>query len=67
MIDSEFPPPHSQAGRRLIATTDHRLRRRCPLADATGIGFAIARRQASTRRATATTVYSDQPSRVQRP
>jgi hypothetical protein len=46
MIDSEFPAPHSHAGRRRIATRS--------LADATGIGRAIARRPASTRRTTAT-------------
>jgi hypothetical protein len=68
MTDSEFPPPHSHAGRRRIATTDQRLRRRCPLADATSIGFAIVRRPASARpdqrpsavgALTATTVYSE--------
>jgi hypothetical protein len=51
MVDSEFPPPHSHAGRRRIATRS--------LADATGIGFAIMRRPASARRTTATTVYSE--------
>jgi hypothetical protein len=39
MTDSEFPPPHSHAGRRRIATRS--------LADATSIGFAIVRRPAS--------------------
>jgi hypothetical protein len=38
---SEFPPPHSHAGRRRIATRS--------LADATSIGCAIVRRPASAR------------------
>jgi hypothetical protein len=62
MIDPEFPLPHSHAGRRRIATRS--------LADATSIGFAIARRVGGpvfTRRTTATTVYSDQPSRGSAP
>jgi hypothetical protein len=59
MIDSEFPPPQSYAGRRRIATRSR--------ADATGIGCEIVRRPASARRTIATMVYSDQPSRVRRP
>jgi hypothetical protein len=54
MIDSEFPPPQSHAGRRRITTRS--------LADATGIGCAIVRRGWAgefTRRTTATTVYSE--------
>jgi len=51
MVDSEFPPPPSHACRRRIATPS--------LADATGIGCAIARRPASARRTTAATVYSE--------
>jgi len=68
MTDSEFPPPAGVRLRRRIATTDHRLRRRCPLADATGIGCGIVRRpprptasgrRCPTCRTTATTVYSE--------
>jgi hypothetical protein len=62
MIDSEFPAPQSHAGRRRIATPDQRLRRRCPLADATSIGFAIAWRGWAgvfTRRTTATSDDSE--------
>jgi len=68
MTDSEFPPPQSHASRRRIGTTDHRLRRRCPLADATGIGCGIVRRplrptasgrRCPTCRTTATTVSSE--------
>jgi hypothetical protein len=43
--DSEFPSPHSHAGRRRIATRS--------LADATGIGCGIVRRPPSARRAIA--------------
>jgi hypothetical protein len=51
MIDSEFPATRSHAGRRRIATRS--------LADATGIGCAIARRPASARRTTASSDDSE--------
>jgi hypothetical protein len=48
MTDFGFPSSQSRAGRRRIATRS--------LAGATGIGREIARRPASVRRTTATTV-----------
>jgi hypothetical protein len=53
VIDSEFPVPHSHAGRRRIATRS--------LADAAGIGFAIARRGWAGVFARRTTATSDDP------